>query len=38
MNEAQTNYQFEPVLTTPKRRYGDFEKGLFDLLIFENKA
>lgn len=38
MNLFQKNYHFEPVLTTPNRRYGDFDKHRFDMLIFESKA
>lgn len=37
MNQFQKKYQFVAVPTTPKRRYLDFEKNKFDMIIFENK-
>ncbi|WP_353347490.1 transporter substrate-binding domain-containing protein [Oceaniserpentilla sp. 4NH20-0058] len=36
-NNTQSEYNFEFILTSPKRRYRDFERGLFDVLFFENK-
>jgi polar amino acid transport system substrate-binding protein len=38
LNKFQQKYEFQAVATTPKRRYGDFEKNKFDMMIFENKA
>jgi ABC-type amino acid transport substrate-binding protein len=37
MNQFQNKYEFVAVPTTAKRRYSDFEKNKFDLIIFENK-
>lgn len=37
MNDFQDQYKFVAVPTTAKRRYSDFEKNKFDLIIFENK-
>lgn len=36
-NKAQSDYEFTFVLTSPKRRYSDFERGDFDVMFFENK-
>lgn len=38
MNKAQSKYQFKFILTAPKRRYGAFSNGDFDLVLFGNKA
>jgi len=38
MNKFQGEYEFVAVPTTSRRRYHDFQKGKFDVLIFENKA
>ncbi|MBU2918376.1 transporter substrate-binding domain-containing protein [Psychrosphaera sp. F3M07] len=37
MNRIQDEYEFVAVPTTAKRRYSDFEKNKFDLILFENK-
>lgn len=34
-NQAQQEFEFELVNTTSRRRYQDFESGLFDLMLFE---
>jgi hypothetical protein len=36
MNIIQKKYRFVFFLTSPKRRYYDFEQGKFDLIIFED--
>jgi len=35
-NQHQTKYHFKLVLTSPKRRYMDFERHLFDVMFFES--
>jgi polar amino acid transport system substrate-binding protein len=37
LNSQQSNYNFEFVITSPKRRYIDFEKSKIDALFFESK-
>ena len=37
MNNAQDEYEFVAVSTTPRRRYHDFENDKFDMMIFESK-
>jgi polar amino acid transport system substrate-binding protein len=37
MNKLQQKYEFIAVPTTARRRYSDFEKEKFDMLIFESK-
>ncbi len=37
INKIQHKYEFVAVATTAKRRYRDFEKNKFDMMIFENK-
>lgn len=37
MNDFQKKYQFVAVPTTARRRYQDFEKNKFDMIIFESK-
>lgn len=37
MNAFQSQYEFVPVPTTSRRRYHDFSKHKFDMLIFESK-
>lgn len=37
MNAFQDQYEFVPVPTTSRRRYHDFAKHKFDMLIFESK-
>jgi polar amino acid transport system substrate-binding protein len=37
MNKFQQKYEFIAVPTTARRRYSDFEKEKFDMMIFENK-
>ncbi|HCM47436.1 MAG TPA: hypothetical protein DIS98_07980 [Colwellia sp.] len=37
MNQFQQQYDFVAVPTTARRRYSDFEKEKFDMLIFESK-
>ena len=36
LNKIQSDYHFELVLTTPIRRFKDYQKGLFDSVFFEN--
>jgi len=36
LNESQGDYRFVPFLTTPSRRYQDFEAGLYDVIFFES--
>jgi len=36
LNKIQSSYHFELVLTTPIRRFKDYQKGLFDSVFFEN--
>ncbi|WP_076919050.1 amino acid ABC transporter substrate-binding protein [Pseudoalteromonas sp. SK18] len=36
LNKMQHSYHFELVLTTPIRRFKDYQKGLFDSVFFEN--
>lgn len=36
LNTAQQEFKFELVNTTSRRRYQDFESGLFDLMLFES--
>lgn len=38
LNETQSEFHFQFTLTSPKRRYLDFEKGLFDAIFFENQS
>ena len=38
LNAFQTDYTFQFVLTSSKRRYLDFESGRFDMLMFESLA
>jgi len=37
MNNFQKKYEFIAVPTTSRRRYSDFEKNKFDMMIFESK-
>ncbi len=37
LNRFQNKYIFKFILTTPNRRYSDFNKKYFDLLFFESK-
>jgi ABC-type amino acid transport substrate-binding protein len=37
MNSFQKEYEFVAVPTTARRRYSDFEKNKFDMMIFESK-
>ncbi|WP_157826705.1 substrate-binding periplasmic protein [Colwellia sp. 12G3] len=37
MNKFQQKYEFVAVPTTARRRYSDFEKDKFDMMIFESK-
>ena len=37
MNKFQDDYEFVAVPTTSRRRYQDFEKNKFDMMIFESK-
>lgn len=37
LNNVQNEYQFSLKVTSPAGRYRDFERGGFDLLMFENK-
>lgn len=37
MNKFQKKYEFVAIPTTSRRRYRDFEKNKFDMMIFENK-
>lgn len=37
LNESQQDFHFEFVLTSPKRRYLDFDNNRFDVIFFENK-
>lgn len=37
LNKQQSEFQFQFVLTSPKRRYLDFNREAFDALFFENK-
>ena len=36
LNESQTDFHFSLVLTSAKRRYVDFKKSRFDLMLFED--
>lgn len=36
LNGSQDDYEFRFVLTSPTRRYRDFEAGRFDMLLFES--
>jgi len=36
-NRSQSDFEFHFILTSPNRRYRDFERGIFDALFFENK-
>jgi ABC-type amino acid transport substrate-binding protein len=36
MNDYQDTYQFQFVPTSPKRRYRDFEQGVYDMMLFES--
>ncbi len=38
MNSFQNKYKFQFFSTSPKRRYSDFDKGKFDLIMFEDKS
>ncbi len=38
MNHAQDKYKFITVPTTARRRYSDFEKHKFDMMVFESKS
>jgi len=38
MNAAQGDLRFEPVATSPQRRYEDLEQGRFDVIAFESLA
>lgn len=35
-NEQQSDYHFSFIPTSPKRRYNDFKRGMFDVIFFEN--
>jgi hypothetical protein len=37
MNKFQQRYEFVAIPTTARRRYSDFDKNKFDMMIFENK-
>ncbi len=37
LNKQQTEFNFVLVATSPKRRYMDFERKVFDAIFFENK-
>lgn len=37
MNQLQNDFKFVAVPTTSRRRYSDFEKNKFDMLLFESK-
>lgn len=37
LNASQQQFKFEFVLTSPKRRYLDFDNKRFDVILFENK-
>ena len=37
LNQLQGNYNFSLVMTSPAGRYRDFERGLFDVMMFESK-
>ncbi|QBG37286.1 transporter substrate-binding domain-containing protein [Litorilituus sediminis] len=37
MNQLQNDYEFVAVPTTSRRRYSDFKKNKFDVLMFESK-
>lgn len=36
LNQSQSDYHFEFVLTTPNRRYQDYQHQLFDAILFED--
>lgn len=36
LNKAQDKYEFQFVLTAPRRRYDDFSTGKFEVIFFEN--
>lgn len=36
LNKIQPDYRFQLVLTTPVRRYKDYQQGLFDTIFFED--
>lgn len=36
LNEMQSDYYFELVLTTPSRRFKDYQAGVFDAIFFED--
>ena len=36
LNKIQSDYHFELVLTTPIRRFKDYQQGLFDAVFFED--
>ena len=36
LNEVQKKFHFTFKLTSPRRRYRDFEEGVYDLIFFEN--
>ena len=38
LNQQQSDYEFQFVPTSPKRRYIDFERHLFDVMFFESKV
>ena len=38
LNEVQQDYRFEFVLTSPIRRFRDFEAGRFEVIFFESPA
>lgn len=38
LNQAQSEYRFVFQTTSPRRRYLDFERGLFDVMFFESLA
>jgi ABC-type amino acid transport substrate-binding protein len=37
LNESQSEFYFQFILTSPKRRYHDFKRGEIDALFFESK-
>lgn len=38
LNEMQSEYRFVFQATSPRRRYQDFEQGVFDVMFFESRA
>lgn len=38
LNQAQTDFSFQFVMTSPARRFDDFRHGRYDVILFENPA